>query len=260
MSDSPDSSVEKALNILLQLSTASDGVTASRIASALSYPTYTVVRLLQVMKRMGFVWQERPRAPYKIGYRVLELAGNLLEGMELRQSARPFLHQLAADTGMIAYLKVKTGSEAITVDVVVPPRASPDKDEIGKRLPMHACSPGKAILAARGEDEVRQYIEQIGLAPFTSHTITDPEAFLAEMRRTNARGYAVNQAESSLGAGSIAAPIMRADGKVIAAVAISFSPSVSIIGTEREQPVAREVMEAARRISFAIGYGLDQLV
>jgi DNA-binding IclR family transcriptional regulator len=257
--ETTENSIEKALRILLYLSSASDGAPVSEISAALGYPTYNVVRILKTLKGMGFVWQEKARSPYKIGYRVLELAGNLLEGMELRQSARPFLHTLATDTGMTSYLKVKTGYEVITVDVVVPPRASAASDEIGRRLPLHASSPGKAILAARGEDEAREYIEQHGLNPVTSHTITDPEAFLAEIRVTRERGYAINQEESGPVI-SIAAPILRYDGKPVAAVAVSVAARPGILGAERKQAVAHDVREAARRISFSVGYAANQLV
>ena len=178
MNSRQDTSVEKALNILLRLSSASDGVSVSQIASDLGYPPYTVVRLLHIMRKMGFVWQEKPRAPYKIGYRILELAGNLLEGMELRQAARPFLHDLASKLGFVAYLKVTSGPHVVTVDVAVPPLAVAAPDEIGRRLPMHVCSPGKVILAFRGDQEVNKYIQQVGLTPATPHTITQTDVFL----------------------------------------------------------------------------------
>lgn len=251
--------VQRALNILLHLSTVSNGATVSEISAALGYPTYSVVRLLKILQGLGFAWQEKPRSRYKIGYRVLELAGNLLEGMELRHAARPFLHVLASNTGMIAYLKVKAGYDVITIDTAVPPGASAPPDEIGRRLPLHISSPGKAILAARGEGEIQEYIAKHGLDLVTAHTITDPAAFAAEMRLTRERGYAINREESGPVI-SIAAPIMRYDGKPIAAVAVSFSPGSIVLNTEREGAIAREVKEAARRISFSIGYAADQLV
>jgi len=254
-----ETSLEKGLNTLLVLSKAGDGMTVSELSTALGYPESTVARLLQTLKRAGYVWQGQRRGPYKAGYRVLELAGNLLEGMELRRRARSALHELASRLRMVAYLKVKSGAEVVTVDVAVPPLASGPDNEIGRRLPMHACSPGKAILAARGDHEVREYIEKIGLAPMTPHTITGPEAFMNEMRLTRARGYAINREESDF-IHSIAAPIMRFDGKVIAAAAVSFSPESGILGTGREQAIANEVIESAHLISFSIGYRADQLV
>lgn len=260
MAQRGDNSIERAMHILLYLSTVSDGAAVSQIASELDYPSYTVVRTLKTLKGMGFVWQEKSRAPYKIGYRVLELAGNLLEGMELRQAARPFLHQLANETGLPAYLKVKTGYEVITIELAIPPNAVVQSDEIGRRLPLHTSSPGKAILAARGEQEVKEYLSEHGLDKVTRDTITDPDAFLLEMRLTRQRGYAINRHESSLGTVSFAAPIMRFDGKPIAAVAVSTHDGNGTPDQEKELALSRSVMEYARRISFAIGYGAESLV
>jgi DNA-binding IclR family transcriptional regulator len=259
MPERKETSLEKGLNILHTLSSASDGKTISELSSALGYPESTVLRLLHTLKRVGYVWQGKRRGPYKVGYRVLELAGNLLDGMELRRISRSFLHELASKVGMVAYLQVKSGPEVVTVDVAVPPLASGQEDEIGRRLRLHACSPGKAILAARGDREVREYIQEAGLTPLGPHTITDPERFMEEMRLTRDRGYAINLQESGP-VHSIAAPIKRFDGKAVASVAVSFSPTIDILGSERELAIANEVMEAARRMSFSIGYRADQLV
>jgi DNA-binding IclR family transcriptional regulator len=117
-----DNSVQRAMHILLYLSTANDGASVSEIAEALDYPSYRMLRSLKTLKEITFVWQEKVRAPYRIGYHVLELAGNLLEGMELCQAARPFLHALGTETGMPAFRKLETGYEVIAVDLVVPPQ------------------------------------------------------------------------------------------------------------------------------------------
>jgi hypothetical protein len=53
---------------------------------------------------------------------------------------------------------------------------------------------------------------------------------------------------------------MRYDGKPIAAVAVSSGPRPAPLDSEREQAIAHDVMEAARRISFSIGYAAHQLV
>jgi len=136
-----ETSLEKGLNTLLVLSKAGDGMTVSELSTALGYPESTVARLLQTLKRAGYVWQGQRRGPYKAGYRVLELAGNLLEGMELRRRARSALHELASRLRMVAYLKVKSGAEVVTVDVAVPPlggcRCTPARQE-KPSLPLEA--------------------------------------------------------------------------------------------------------------------------
>ena len=259
LSEPKETSLEKGLSTLLLLSKSGDGLTVSELSTTLGYPESTVARLLQTLKRAGYVWQGQRRGPYKAGYRVLELAGNLLDGMELRRRARSSLHELASRLRMVAYLKVKSGAETVTIDVAVPPLASVPQEEIGNRLPMHACSPGKVLLAARGDREIWQYIHEVGLARLTPATVTDAETFIDEMALTRTRGYAVNRCESG-DVHSIAAPVMRFDGKVIAAVAVSFSPNADILGTPRESTTVHEVVEAAHRISFSIGYRVDQLV
>ena len=68
---------------------------------------------------------------------------------------------------------------------------------------------GKAILAFVPEDRREELIARIEFVPRGPNTITDPQAFRAELERIRAAGIAVNDEELAYGLRSIAAPIQR---------------------------------------------------
>nr|WP_181442272.1 IclR family transcriptional regulator C-terminal domain-containing protein [Streptomyces tateyamensis] len=69
---------------------------------------------------------------------------------------------------------------------------------IGRRLPAHATSLGKALLAERTEAEVHKLLGA-PLTALTEHTLTDYDALTADLARTRERGYAVDHEENTLG-------------------------------------------------------------
>jgi DNA-binding IclR family transcriptional regulator len=87
----------------------------------------------------------------------------------------------------------------------------------------HALAMGKVALAAAGPDELQHYLEH-GLAGFTIHTITDPGALLAELRRVRRSGFAIDRQEFGPDICCMAAPVFDRDHRFLGAVGVSLTP------------------------------------
>jgi DNA-binding IclR family transcriptional regulator len=122
---------------------------------------------------------------------------------------------------------------------------------IGTRLPLHATSTGKAILAYL-PDEARQELLPPELAPLTPHTNHTTDAFNAALATAYDCGYALVAGELEEGVIAVGAPIFDANGLPIAAVSL-VGPSVRFTRA-RATELAAQVIEAARCISHDIGY------
>lgn len=260
MSQEAETSLEKGLNILRLLSVAAEGMTVSELSTALNYPPSTVARLLNTLKSTGYIWQGGRRGVYKIGYDILELAGNLLKNMEVRQVARPYLHELAANTHLPAQLKVPSGLDAVLVDVAIPPMTIPLTFEMGRRLLMHISTLGRAILAYRSDPEVQDYMKRVQEVARPSEQIEDGQDFLEKMESIRQRGFEIRDLNGRFH--SLAAPILRYDGRPIASVGVGggfgFDPDLSLSEPELWR-IAQHTVTAARRISFSLGYHANQL-
>jgi DNA-binding IclR family transcriptional regulator len=114
-----------------------------------------------------------------------------------------------------------------------------------RRLPPHATSPGKVLLA-HAPDELRERVIAQGLPRYTPRTIVDPVELRAELAAIRAQGYAVDQEEFIKGTSSVAVPIFTRDRQSAAAISV-LAPSHRLAGS-RLNAVLRVLRRAAARI------------
>ena len=88
---------------------------------------------------------------------------------------------------------------------------------------------------------------------YTPKTISDPDAFRAELARIRTLGYAVNIEGRIIGVSGIAAPILDSENYAVAAVSVS-GPSARLT-EDRFAVLAESVRDTAQRISAARGFG-----
>lgn len=159
-------------------------------------------RLAAQLAREGWL-RRHDDATYSIGLTVFELGTRTPAYAELRRTALPYLTELAAETGENVQLAVLDGYEVLYIERLVGRRSVPLVSHPGSRLPLHATGVGKALLAARPEAFVRDYLSR-PMRRFTSHTITTPGGVSREIAAIRRRGFAVTKEEMSLGSYSVA--------------------------------------------------------
>lgn len=92
---------------------------------------------------------------------------------------------------------------------------------VGARLPAHATSMGRVLLAGLDDAGLDRFLEETTLERYTASTITDPRALRAAVLETRERGWAIVDQELEIGLRSVAAPVRTAAGGTVAAVNIS---------------------------------------
>ena len=85
------------------------------------------------------------------------------------------------------------------------------------RIPLHAASFGQVLLAYESADFIEGYLAQ-PLRRVSPKTMTEPSAVSDVLARIREQGYAVSRAELQSDNGSIAVPVFRKDGSVVAAL------------------------------------------
>jgi IclR family pca regulon transcriptional regulator len=89
---------------------------------------------------------------------------------------------------------------------------------LGNRLPAHATSTGKVLLAALSKEEQQVWVEKYGLKRLTALTITDKNQFYAELEKVALSDYCLSKEEHELGIIALAVPVLNAQGQTIAAI------------------------------------------
>jgi DNA-binding IclR family transcriptional regulator len=143
------------------------------------------------------------------------------EGLVDRQSSRyaiGHLEELSRQTGETVSLAVPRRLRLVYVDQVQAPHVMA-ADWLGRAVPLHATSTGKALLAFMPPEELDTVITQ-PLPQFTGRTITDPAELRAELDRTRRRGYAVSRGELETALWGASAPIKDSHERAVAVVSV----------------------------------------
>lgn len=120
---------------------------------------------------------DRETGKYKLGYKFLDVSSKLLESIDLRTEAKPFLQELEKMTNEVIHLVVYDPGEVVYIEKLEGTETLRTHSKVGKRAPMHCTSVGKAILAHLPEHDVIAILDRKGLPYHTDLTITSREAF-----------------------------------------------------------------------------------
>jgi DNA-binding IclR family transcriptional regulator len=245
----PVQSVDRAVTILEIL--ARDGEAGvTEVARELGVHKSTASRLLAALDRRELVTQDVARGRYRLGVGLVRLAGAAGRGLDLVQESRPVCRALAQEVGETVNLAILSGRDALYLDQVAGPAALSPHNWAGQRIPLHATSDGKVLLAYLPEAELADCLAP-PLARFTERTITAAADFpplLAEVRR---HGYATAVEELEAGLTAVAAPVRNAEGAVVAS--ISASGPTFRIPADRIPALASAVRRAAAEVSRRLG-------
>jgi DNA-binding IclR family transcriptional regulator len=212
--------VERAADVLNAF-TEVDGETlgVTELAEKLALSKAVVHRILASLRAKGFVELEGSTRRYALGPAALALGLTYLQGIDVRDRARPFLRELSERTNETATLSVRRGDVRLYVDQVNPPREVRMTVRLGHPYPLHAGSSSKAFLAHLSDEEIDSLLDRV-LEPLTSITITDAASLRAELKTVRERGYAVSFGERQEGAGSVAAPVFDHEDRPAAVISV----------------------------------------
>lgn len=220
----------------------------SQLAERAGLPLPTAHRLVGELVCWGALSRD-DTGHYVIGRRLWDVG--LLAPVQtgLRQLAAPYLQDLYATTLDTVHLAVRDGTEVLYLDRLSGNASVPVVSSIGSRLPMHATGVGKVLLA-HAPPEVQVAVLS-DLRRVTPYTLTQPGTLRRQLARVLRDGYATTVEEMSLGACSVAVPIL-AESRVVAALGIV----VSDLRNDRARFVAA-LQVAAQGIARALATRAD---
>jgi DNA-binding IclR family transcriptional regulator len=246
----PVQSVDRAVAILEIL--ARDGEAGvTEVARELDVHKSTASRLLAALSRRELVTQDTARGRFRLGVGILRLAGAAARRLDVVQESRPVCQALAREVGETVNLAILSGRDALYLDQVAGPAALSPHNWAGQRIPLHATSDGKILLAYLPAEKVAEHLTP-PLRRFTDRTITSLAEFPRVLANVRQRGYATAVDELEQGLTAVAAPVRNAEGQVIASISAS-GPSFRI-PDERIGAAAGSVRRAAAAVSRRLGW------
>jgi IclR family acetate operon transcriptional repressor len=243
-------SVERVVAILELLAQQSEGLTLSEISRAISAPKTSLVGILLALQRLSYVVREDSR--YFTGPRAITFALSLIPEADVVQHARPALEQLVRETGETGLVAVldPTGDKTVYVDKCESTNPIRYTVPVGDRRDLYCSAVGKCFLGFFSDEKVEEYIATRKFEPMTPNTIVTRDRLRAEVRRIRNLGYAETREERVIGVDAIAAPILTAQGRMVAAITIG-APALRL--RKNHRACAQAVIRAARQVSNVLG-------
>lgn len=249
-------SLERAGLILEVLSQHSRGLSLRDLSRKVHLTKGTTHRLLSSLAYLDFIRQNPSNKHYLLSFRLVELGNRLLNQIDFRIEARPFLVELAENTNETAHMVILDQFEVLYIDKVEAIGNTTGlrmASMLGSRIPAHCSAVGKALLAFLPEEKLEELAGANGLPKRTENTITRLEKLKEHLELVRRRGYAMDNEENEIGIRCIGAPIRDQRGEVIAAISISV-PASRMKTRMMEAKLKDRVIETARKISDKLGY------
>jgi DNA-binding IclR family transcriptional regulator len=243
--------VTKAFGIVEALAPETDrGLTLADLSQRVALPKSTVHRYLATLLELGLA-QRNDTDRFRLGTKVIELAGVYLANSDLRKESQDTLDHLSAQANETVHLAVRSEAEVVYIAKVESRHAVRMYSYIGARLPMYCTALGKAMLAFGPEDWIRETLAN-GLKPRTPHTLVKATALKADLKAIRARGFSCDNEENEIGVRCVGAAVLDFTGSVVGA--ISLSGPTDRVDQRRSAELGPIVREAARQISQRMGY------
>lgn len=243
-------SLERGIAVIQVFSREHSSLTLSEVARLTGLTRATCRRILLTLAKLGHVRSDG--RSFMLTPRVLTLGWAYLTSLNLSELAQPLMEDLVERTRESCSAATLDLPDIVYVARVPTRRIMTISLDVGARLPAHATSMGRVLLAALPDDELEPFLESTRLEPYTEHTIVDHDKLRAAILQVREQGWALVDQELEIGLRSVAAPITRGPAGTIAAINCSAAAHRVSIDEFRTRLVPA-LLETAKLISAGVG-------
>lgn len=177
--------------------------------------THRIVNDLVAVRLM-----DRGETGYRLGSGLFELGMRASVERGLLEVATPFLEDLYERTHETVHLGVREGHEVVYVAKIGGHRQAETPSRVGGRMPMHCTALGKVLLAF-GEADLVDRVLRAPLERRTPRTVMAPGLLRRQLDRAVDAGVAFELEESATGIVCVAAPVLDAADRPVAAISVT---------------------------------------
>lgn len=225
----------------------SDGeLSAQQLADLTGEPSSSTFRLLGQLIRLGWIERGVTRGTYRLGLMFLTIGGQVEDGIDIREAAKPPLRVLSKSTGVASFLSVRRGGNAVCIERFEARDVRSHATRIGDSLPLHSGAASLAILAFLPSSESAAYLASI--APHVADI--ELQRVRGHIDETRARGFSLSDGHITPGMAAVGAPIYNHRGELEGAISVSGLREPVVSDLARTGLLVRQ---AARETSARLG-------
>ncbi len=247
-------SLQRALSLLVTLGQdelmASGGAGVNQLASMTGQDKSQVSRTLRKLAEEGLVERDPQTLLYRLGWQLYALAAHAGDQRLLRLAA-PTLLRTVTETGERSHLSVLRGRGVLTVATESAAHAVQTLSWIGRVVPCHATSSGRALLLDHDHDALVRLLGDGPLELLGPNCPVDVADLHARIQDARMRGIVLSDEEFEAGLLAVSAPVRDATGRIVAALNIS-APKFRL--ASRVDAACTSVAAAAAELSQQLGW------
>lgn len=248
-------SLVRGLAILESFTPSVSHLTLQDLSARTGLPKTTVHRFLKTLLTMNYVSLDPYTKAYALAPRVMALGFSVLSGMDLRQTAFPYMEALSKETDQNVGLAVLDRTEMLFIERITVRRILNTNLYVGSRLNCYQTAVGRALIAFLSRDKYDQLLRDLlkdkEAVKFIGRRGEKLDSILEEVQ---ARGYASNDDEWLPGLRAIGTPVFNDRGEVEASLNMSFISQAVSLEDMLEIHLPR-LLETAGKISSVLGFG-----
>ncbi|MFN4361190.1 MAG: IclR family transcriptional regulator C-terminal domain-containing protein [Hylemonella sp.] len=232
----------KGMAVLESFDTERQRLNATLAAQRAGITRAAARRHLLTLAHLGYL--ETDGSWFWLSSKVLRFSGSYLATSGLPRALQPTLERLATQTGESFSAVVLNGDEVVIVARSSDVRRTGAEGlpqvlayglHLGARLPAHATSTGRVLLAALPKSDFNAWLKGRLLGRLTMHTVTEPRAFRALIEQVRREDFCLSTEEHELGVHALAVPLRNAQGHTVAALnAVAATSRVSGVAMQRD--------------------------
>jgi DNA-binding IclR family transcriptional regulator len=246
--------VARAFTLLRYIAAGNRCRNTSQAAKTTGINRTTLIRLLATLEEEGMIEAIPDEGGYRLGTGLITLAAEALHGRGIAQVAQPLLAELVRELNLSAHLGILEGREIVYLARVTPNSHLASNVREGTRLPAHATTIGRILLADLTRDELRARYAGVRLDAYSEKTRTSLAELEKQLAEDRALGIAWSMANFEPGIGSAAALVRDHRGQAAGAINVTGHASDFAPGNPRLAEIEAALKKAARGISDALGY------
>jgi IclR family pca regulon transcriptional regulator len=206
----------KGMAVLESFDTERQRLNATLAAQRAGLTRAAARRHLLTLAHLGYL--ETDGSWFWLAPKVLRFSGSYLASARLPRAIQPTLDRLAARTGEAFSAVVLDQDEVVIVARSGPTRMLAYGLRLGARMPAHATSTGRVLLAAKPKAEFTAWLKGRPLPRLTAHTVADPRKLREVIQQVRQQDWCLASEEHELGVHAAAVPLRNLRGEVVAAL------------------------------------------
>jgi DNA-binding IclR family transcriptional regulator len=242
--------LDRGLRILALLAQGNGRMRVAEIAETLGLPRSATYELINTLAAHDAI-RQFDNGEVGLGQQMLVLGSAYGRGMDFAQIAQSIAETVMQASEETVQIGVLDGRSVLYIAKADSRQVVRLVSTVGARLPAHCTALGKVLLAYLPEGELASRLGGAELERLTERSITDAGYLKTHLAQVRKQGFASEECESNIDVACVAAPVLDAHGKNVAAISISVP--MGRMSPERMLKMREIVITGAARMSAQLG-------